>query len=81
MGAVEAGPELGADASGQFGSTETLYGVLGHFPFPLWSDGRGVDKCYPVDYLGEKQSYLKNIPSEGTIHRAFWNNCFRYSPV
>lgn len=54
MGAVEAGSELGADASGQFGGTETFYGILGHFPLPLWSDGRRVHKCYPVDYLGAR---------------------------
>lgn len=53
MGAVETGSELGADAAGQFGSTETLYGVLGHLPLPLWGDGRRVHKRYPVDDLGE----------------------------
>lgn len=54
MGAVEAGSELGTDASCQFGSTETFYGVLGHFPLPLWRDGRRVHKRYPVDYLGAR---------------------------
>lgn len=54
MGAIEAGSELGADASGQLGSTETFYGVLGHFPLPLWRDGRRIHKSYPVDYLETK---------------------------
>lgn len=64
MGAVEAGSELGTDAFCQFGSTETFYGVLGHFPLPLWRDGRRVHKRYPVDYLGARQS--KNTPSKVT---------------
>ncbi len=55
MGAVEACSELGTDASGKFGSTETFYGVLGHFPLPLWRDGRRVHKSYPMNYLGARQ--------------------------
>lgn len=51
MGAVEPGSELGADASSQFGCTETFYGILGHFAFPLWSDGRRIHKRYSVDDL------------------------------
>lgn len=70
VGAVETRPELGADASGQFGSTQTFYGVLGNFPLPLWRDGRGVHKCYPVDYLGERQELFIN-QKEKNIHRAF----------
>lgn len=66
MGAVEAGSELGADASGQFSSTETFYGVLGHFPLPLWRDGGRVHECYPVDDLGATQK-SKNFPSEDTV--------------
>ena len=62
MGAVEARSELGADAFGQFGSTETFYGVLGHFTLPLWSDGRWVHKRYPVDYLEARHTV-------GTLHQ------------
>lgn len=57
MGAVEAGSELGADASGQFGSTETFDGVLGHFALPFVRDGRWVHKCYPVDDLKEAHDH------------------------
>lgn len=61
MGAVEPGPELRADTSGQFGSAETFDGILGHFALPLWSDGRRVNKRYPVDYLQgrRRDSYQK----------------------
>lgn len=52
VGAVQARSELGTDASCQFGSAETFYGVLGHFTLPLRRDGRRVHKRYPVDYLG-----------------------------
>lgn len=51
VGAVKPGSELGADASSEFGSAETLDGVLSHFTLPLWSDGRRVHKRYPMDYL------------------------------
>lgn len=67
MGAVEACSELGADAPGQFGSAETFYGVLGNLPLPLWSDGRRIHKCNPLDYLQERRREsemtrnLKNI--------------------
>lgn len=57
MGAVEAGSELGTDASGQFGSTEAFDGVLGHFSFPLGRDGRRVHKGYPVNYLRQEKKH------------------------
>lgn len=67
MGAVEASSELGADASGQFGSTETFYGALGHLTLPLWRDCRRVHKRYPVDYLEDTQGLFSNT-SDGNIH-------------
>lgn len=51
VGAVEAGSELGTDASGQFGSAQALYGVLGHLSLPLGRDGGRVDEGDPVDDL------------------------------
>lgn len=72
MGAVEAGSELGADASGQFGSTETFYGVLGHFPLPLCSDGRRVHERYPVDYLGTKQRVTTLIQNSPCSLKRLW---------
>lgn len=52
MGAVQPGSELGADASGQFGSAQALDGILGHFALPLWGDGGRVNERDPVDDLG-----------------------------
>lgn len=52
MGAVQSGPELRADALGQFGSAQALDGVLGHFALPLRGDGGRVDERDPVDDLG-----------------------------
>lgn len=57
VGAVEACSELGADTLRQLGSTQALYGILGHISLPLWCDGRRVHKRYPLDDLhrgGEK---------------------------
>lgn len=73
MGAVEAGSELGADASGQLGSTETFYGVLGHLPLPLWCDGRRVHKRYPVDYLEMRQSEV-TLSEVTTLFEIGWNS-------
>lgn len=74
MGAVEAGSELGADAPGQFGSTETFYGVLGHFPLPLWSDGRRVHKRYPVDNLGARHRVRTLLQKSPCGLKLIWLN-------
>ena len=55
VGAVEARPELGADAARQLGGTQALDGVLGHLPLPLRGDGGWVHKRYPLDYLHKTQ--------------------------
>ena len=51
MGAVEARPELGADAARQLGGAQALDGVLGHLPLPLRGDGGRVHEGDPLDYL------------------------------
>lgn len=51
MGAVEARPELRADALGQFGGAEALNGVLRDLPLPLSRDGRRIHPCDSVDDL------------------------------
>lgn len=66
MRAVEAGSELGTDASGQFGSTEAFDGILGHFSFPLGCDGRRVHEGYPVDYLRQEEKHPVAQPSRWT---------------
>lgn len=65
--AVEAGSELGTDAPGQFGSTETLYGVLGHFSLPLGRDCRRVHKGYPVDDLQQKKRKIQRLRPPGGL--------------
>lgn len=67
MGAVQAGSELGTDASRQFGGAETFDGVLGHFALPLRRDGGRVHKRYPVDYLGAR---ARRSPSEAAARFA-----------
>lgn len=61
MGTVESGSELGADAFGQFGGTQALDGVLGHFALPLRGDGGRVDERDPVDDLGAEQDTGHNL--------------------
>ena len=56
MGAVEARPELGADAARQLGGTQALDGVLGHLPLPLRGDGGRVHERDPLDYLHGTES-------------------------
>lgn len=74
VGTVEASSELGADASGQFGSAETFNGVLGHFPLPLWSDGRRVHKRYPVDYLGARHTVRTHLQKSQHSLTLLWLN-------
>lgn len=73
MGAVEARSELGADAPGQFGGTQAFYGILGHLPLPLGSDGRRVHECYPVDYLGD----TVGLCISRLLHNVF-SRCFEW---
>lgn len=64
VGAVEACSELGADTLRQLGSTQALYGILGHISLPLWCDGRRVHKRYPLDDLhwgGEKAGEREHL--------------------
>ncbi len=69
MGAVESGPELGADALGQFGGAQALDGVLRDLALPLGRDGRRIDPRDAVDDLRRDE---RQPPHHTRRSRALW---------
>ena len=67
MRTVESGPELAANALGQFRGTEALDGFLGHLPLPFQCDGGWAHPCDTLDDLGEEER--KNMQGWDRSHQ------------
>ena len=63
MRTVEPGPELAANALGQFRGTEALDGFLGHLPLPFQCDGGWAHPRDTLDDLQEEER--KNMQGWG----------------
>lgn len=69
VGAVESGPELRADALGQFGGAQALDGVLRDLALPLGRDGRRID---PRDAVDDLRRHERQPPHQTRQRRALW---------